>query len=295
MRLLIIIILLHRSLIVWSQENITKLELISISQLIQDDDRRFDLSGLECVDGKYYVIADKEWNNFIYEITFAQDNWFIASKISFSINEEELGMEALAYCNGLFYMANEDNGLIYSKGFTGKAAKLNLNFQFSGVKPWTWGNAGWEGLAIDCKQQIMYLAKERQPRMIYQLDMKSGEILDQFNIPETHSNDFSDIAFSEGYLYLLERNGNYITKVDPSKRKVITKGSYRHICSYPEPDGKLYNNSPFGMAEALILTQDEIWIGIDNNGMTVSNYARKTYNLQGNKPVILKFKRPEGF
>ena len=49
------------------------------------------------------------------------------------------------------------------------------------------------------------------------------------------------------------------------------------------------------MAEALLLTKDEIWIGLDNNGDEVTEHAKKTYQLQGREPVILKFKRPEGF
>jgi hypothetical protein len=49
------------------------------------------------------------------------------------------------------------------------------------------------------------------------------------------------------------------------------------------------------MAEALLLTSDEIWIGLDNNGLPFSDYAQKTYGLTGNSPVIIRFKRPAGF
>lgn len=295
MRLLIIVVFCALFQLGHAQNSIKELELISISQLVSNDERRFDLSGLVCIDNKYYIIADKQWNNFIYEIRFSKDYWYITGTIGFDVGEDELGMEALDFCGDAFYMANEDNGEIYSKTVNGKIRQLSLPFEAAGIKPGTWGNAGWEGLAVDCEQNIMYLAKERQPRFIVKVDLNTGDVLDSFNTPQNHSNDFSDLKYENGFLYLLERNGNYITKVNPVTHEVVAKYSYRHVCSVPEPDGKLYDDEKYGMAEALLMTPEEIWIGLDNNGHTVSKYAHRTYDLHGNKPVILKFNRPQGF
>jgi hypothetical protein len=105
--------------------------------------------------------------------------------------------------------------------------------------------------------------------------------------------DISDLKFESGFLYILERNQNLITKMDVSKMQVVNKVSYKETCSHPE--GKFYKGTPYGMAEALLLTPDEIWLGLDNNGLYFSDFATSTYGLTGNRPIILKFKRPEGF
>jgi hypothetical protein len=49
------------------------------------------------------------------------------------------------------------------------------------------------------------------------------------------------------------------------------------------------------MAEAFILTPDEIWIGFDNNGDPVSEYGKSLGLKEGNETAIIIFKRPRGF
>jgi hypothetical protein len=110
---------------------------------------------------------------------------------------------------------------------------------------------------------------------------------------EDSKGDISDLKFENGFLYVLERNDNLVVKLDANSLEVISKVSYKNTCSLRE--GKLYSNSKYGMAEALLLTSDEIWIGLDNNGLPFSDYAQKTYGLTGNSPVIIRFKRPAGF
>ena len=139
----------------------------------------------------------------------------------------------------------------------------------------------------------MYLTKERQPRDIISVDMNTWKIIDRFDIPQNESNDFSDAKYENGHLYILERNGNYISKINIDSKEVVEKYHYKHVASHPE--GKLFEPSKYGMAEALLLLDDEIWIGLDNNGLFVSQFAKETYQLKGNEPIILKFKRPKGF
>jgi len=274
----------------FTQSAFTELEVISLSQLQIENGLRFDLSGIVAINGKYYVNADKEQDNFIYEIGFQSNNWYLKSEISLNI-EEPLDLEAIDYCNGNFYLANEKSGNIYSKSISGKTITLPIDFKEE--KPWKWENAGWEGLANDCENNILYLVKERQPRKIFKVNLSDNKVVDIFNIPETESNDFADAKFENDYLYLLERNGNFVSKINPDTHEVMQKVSYRETCSNKE--GKLFAPSTFGMAESLLLTKEEIWIGVDNNGLEVSDYASKKYGIKGNHPVIIKFKRPEGF
>lgn len=295
MRYLIIIGLSICCHLAVGQNDYSQLELVSITQLKSFDERRFDLSGIVQVEDKYYIVADKNWNDFIYELKFYKDKWFAIEEKPFDLKGEALGQEALDYSNPLFYVANEDNGKIYTMASGQDPQELKIKFADANEDPSSWANAGWEGLAIDEERKTLYLVKEREPRYILTVNLATLNIVDKFDIPRSESSDFADAKFDNGYLYLLERNGNYITKINPQTHEVITKFSYKHICSSPPPNGKLYEPAKFGMAEALLMTPTEIWIGLDNNGKAVSPYARETYQLDGTQPVIIKFKRPSGF
>ena len=268
------------------------LELLSHAQLIPFDTNAFDLSGIVLHQKKCYVIADKRWNKFIYQIGFDNNQWTVVDQIPFS-SDYELDLEAIDQCNGTYYFADERSGKVFFKPQNGDFTAMEIDYTSIDIDPSSWKNAGWEGMAVDCERNLLYLTKERQPRFIVTVDLASKMALSKFNIPETESNDFADAKFENGHLYLLERNGNYIAKVDLSTRQVIEKYHYRHIASHP--DGKLFGPTKYGMAEALLLTPDEIWLGLDNNGDSVTPYARRTYQIEGTAPVILKFKRPDGF
>ena len=289
------LVLLFSCGLVSSQNDRTyaELNLKSVHQLVMTDTMDFDFSGIVQKGDSIYVIADKPWNTFIYSISVEEKNWKISNQRAIS-SSERFDLEAIDFFDGNFYLANEYTGSINCL----KPDKINIeilpiNFDAHGLAPHTWKNAGWEGLAIDENNRVMYLVKERQPRMIMAVDMNSWTIIEQFDIPQTESNDFSDAKFERGLLYLLERNGNYITKVNPSTKEVLDKFHYKHIASHPE--GKLYEPEKYGMAEALLLTDDEIWIGLDNNGLDASEHAKKTYQLYSKAPAILIFERPEDF
>ncbi|MCV9387529.1 SdiA-regulated domain-containing protein [Reichenbachiella ulvae] len=298
MRTVLLTYCLLISKLLMAQSSYEQLEMISIHQLEKEDTLRFDLSGIVEVDNRYFVISDKVWNRYIYEISLDQNKFNLVQSYFFNA-KFRLDLEAIDYCDGYFYLANEKNGGIYRLNKSdlfdgkGKLELIDIPFEDKQLKQTEWGNAGWEGLAINCENQILYLVKERQPRFILPYDNKSNQLLPEFDIPNTESNDFSDAKFENGFLYLLERNGNYISKIDPASGEVIDKKYYGHICSHPE--GKLFEPEKYGMAEALLLKENEIWIGLDNNGIQTSTHATNTYQIKGNNPVIIKFKRPKGF
>lgn len=270
-----------------------KLQLKSVYQLMMTDTLDFDFSGIVKSKDSIYVVADKPWNTFIYHIDFEAQKWLISKKRTIS-SDEKFDLEAIDYANGNFYLANEYTGSInILREGESNVEKLPIDFSKMDLDPGSWKNAGWEGLAVDETNEVLYLAKERQPRFILAVDMKNWTLTDQFDIPQTDSNDFSDLKFQDGFLYVLERNGNFVTKINPSTKEVVSKFHYKHIASHPS--GKLFEPGKYGMAEALLLTENEIWIGLDNNGLEVSDFARETYNLNDKAPVILIFDRPEGF
>ena len=145
---------------------------------------------------------------------------------------------------------------------------------------------------MDCKNNVLYLAKERQPRFIIVYELENEQVTDIISFPDQEG-DISDLKIENGFLYILERNANYVTKMDLSTQQIVSRMSYKNTCSHQ--DGKLYDNSKYGMGEALLLTPEEIWIGLDNNGLPFSDHAQNTYGLSGTQPVLIRFKRPKGF
>ncbi|MGI9545023.1 MAG: SdiA-regulated domain-containing protein [Cyclobacteriaceae bacterium] len=267
------------------------LELVGISQLDSSYTTRFDLSGIVKVEDSFYVVADKSWNNYVYRIEFSSRNWKLVDSTAFNLTQGD--WEGIDFCPGQqFYLADESNNRAYILNEKGHAIKIYDYLQDQWPNSWQ-ENAGFESLAIDCENQILYLAKERGPRFIFELPLNGGQISETFNFTEEYSNDFADMKFEKGHLYMLERNGNYVTKLDPKTKMVVARASYRPIgIEGPE---RLYEPSKYGMAEALLITDTEIWVGLDNNGLEASNYAQERFGLKGRNPAIIKFKRPPGF
>ncbi|MCC5927609.1 MAG: esterase-like activity of phytase family protein [Cyclobacteriaceae bacterium] len=271
-----------------------ELRLVKVMQLSNDYTLQFDLSGIVQNDqGDWYVIADKNWDRYMYRIDTAGNCWHITDKVPLPHTSAKIDFEAVDFCNGWYYFSDEEDNSVW-RFKENLWEEVTIPYEKIGVDPAQWkGNTGLEGLAVDCDNEILYLAKEREPRFIFSINLKNGEITQPFDIPQTHSNDFSDLKFENGYLYAIERNGNYIAKIDPIRRELIDKVSYRST-STPE-QGRLYAGAKYGMAEALLLLDDYIVIGLDNNGLPVADFAEELYDISGIHPVLLFFERPEGF
>ncbi len=276
-----------------------KLEFIpqfSIKQLSSEKNERFDLSGMVNFHGKLLVIADKDWDKFIYQIN---DNTETFSYSSFQelCPDFNIDIEGIDYSNNRFYLIEEYTSDVYEV-FIGscKMRKLDIPWEKFGIDRSNWGNAGFEGIAIDGVNQILYLAKEREPRNIFRVDLKTMDISEPFKaqLAEGGGHDISDMKYENGYLYIMERGLGQITRINiETKEKVSVSYQY-----FDYKDGKrlFQNENPqFGMTEAFAFIKNEIWIGIDNNGNPVSEYGKSIGLKEGNKTAILIFKRPIGF
>lgn len=272
--------------------NYPQLEFLELKQFPPSiKKKKFDLSGLvQGSDGIVYTISDKDSYPFIYTIDWKKKSLNEYTSLGIS---DKLDIEAIDICDGTFYVTNEKTDKFYAikKGEPTKTLNVDLSGQTTGSSIFQ-GNSGFEGLAIDCPKQIMYATKEMLPRYILTIDMKTGKVLKNWNIPETDSFDFNDAKFENGYLYLLERTGMVVAKVDPKTEKVIQKYSYQNMEKEP---GYLFGPANHNIGEALMLTKDEIWVGFDNNGLKASEKSQKELGLKGRDPLIMRFKRPEGF
>lgn len=220
-----------------------------------------------------------------------------------------LDLEGISTCEGDIYLINElprDVLKVSQKARTLEKLPLEL----SGYPQLKDGgnNAGFEGITVDCENKIMYLAKEREPRQILVVDLKTMKLMDHWDVPTSNRGgqrvinpwngenvveiqpDFADLAFDRGFLYALERNTFEIAKIDPKTKTVVNR------VSYWQTEKPLYEHfEPFGLAEALILTKDQILIGFDNNGEFLSTNVQREYKKKGHGGTIARFKRPSDF
>ena len=272
------------------EHGLKELDLESI-HVLENYQQAFDLSGIAKIEQDYYVVSDNQFSKQLYQIQLRPSNFHISDSISLQY-EPVSDIEAIDYCEDRsVFFTNEVNNHVYLFA-DGQNKKVFDSSQLNKHLALDWGtNKGLEGIAVDCENLILYLAKEREPRFILAYDLRSNEIISMAQ--KDNMGDISDLKYQDGYLYILERKDNIISKMDVKTMQVVQRVSYKKTCSHPE--GKLYSGTPYGMAEALLLTHNEVWSGLDNDCVPFSEHASRTYGLTGKNPVILRFKRPEGF
>ncbi len=286
-----------------------------------------ELSGL-AVQGKHLVlVADDKEDHYLYKATLAGKRYAITKLLDLNRIEgftayldslqgearvpekdRRIDFEGIAVCGKKTYLINERVRQVVVVEDEKKISRLPLDFD--GYKPLFDGgpNAGFEGVTVDCATDTLYVAKEREPRQIFVVDLKTQQLTKNFDVPASDRSgqkvidpftgkglfdvgpDFSDLAFDGGFLYVLERNTYEVTKLDAKTFAVLAR------VSYFKTEKPLYETGePFGQAEALRLSPDEIMIGVDNNGTPLTHFATKTYGVSGKVGVIMTFKRPKGF
>ncbi len=273
-----------------------KLKQNGVKQFEQDKNERFDLSGICEFENKIFVVGDKIWNNFIYRVDIGTNSFKIeAEKIL--CPDRKIDFEGIDVYMNKFFLINEwyDNVLMLTDSC--KLKDINIEWERAGINNKDWGNKGLEGIAFDSKNGFLYLAKEREPRRIFRINLKTGIIGEPFKkvlANQTIGYDISDMKYENGYLYILERSSGTVIRIDVKTNKTFSY-SFQHIV-YKNGERIFKNSTPqYGMAEALLLTKNEIWIGLDNNGDPVSKYGKSLGLKEGNNTVILIFERPEGF
>lgn len=281
-----------------------------------------EISGLALKGNDLLFVGDKLSDRSIYKVRFENNRFFsknyldiskldghnsyFASALLFKhggrVIKSPFDLEGISYCSDNFYLANEQARHIL-KVNNKKIEKIDLDFteifkKFGTELKDISTNAGFEGLTVDCKNQILYVAQERQPRAIIVVDLKEKKPVDIFVTPGKKvgevSPDYTDLFFENGFLYILERNFHKIDKVDPKTKKVIASFSYGHTDSLHLK--KIYDTGkPYGIAEGLTMNNELIYIGIDNNKSKLSKEAQEKFGVEGNFSSILIYKRPSGF
>ena len=163
-----------------------------------------ELSGLLLKDNELLFVADKLSNRAIYKVRQESDRFFYNNYIDISklqghtsyftkallfkhggrMVKSPFDLEGLTFCEDNFYLANEQTRHIL-KVNTKSVTKLEISFDEIFKKLGTplesiSTNAGFEGIAIDCPNKILYVAQEREPRAIIVIDLKTLIPIDIF-------------------------------------------------------------------------------------------------------------------
>jgi hypothetical protein len=276
-----------------------------------------EISGAAFIQGRLHVVADGPQDLGIYAVHQMGDRFELQAHLDLGTltgyrdylaaletdaavpaKDRLIDLEGLCSCGRTIYLTNERARQVLRVN-AGKVELLPIDFR--GFKEVQEGgsNAGFEGVAVDCTRDLMYVAKERSPREIFTVQMTDWKVLRTDEVEPLAASagkaagvapDFSDLAFDQGHLYVLERSARQITKVDPAGMRVVARFSYERA------ERGLYDADPrFGLAEGLALSSSQVVLGFDNNGAQLPAAASERFGVLGNPSAIIYFKRPRGF
>lgn len=179
------------------------------------DDHGLDVdepSDLAFLDGKLFAVSDR--HSKIYEITTTGD---VADALDVAAQD----LEALAAVGGgTFAIADERDDKIW---FVDPHGERLHAFEIAGVDD---GNSGIEGLAFD-ERGHLFVAKEKDPARIYELDAEGRELA-RTNIDVE---DLSALAWHGGQLYALSDAEHALYRLDTDLTAIA---AWRLPVAHPE-------------------------------------------------------------
>jgi len=264
-------------------------------------EERFDLSGVVALNdeirksfglkGDVLLVNDRA--PIIYEGTFQGNEIHIQPWQTLG----ELGktdFEDIAIHKNTIYVANEYPPSVYVLNMVeGKINTLIINFSeaLSGndvamaMTPWF----GIEGIAVT--DSFIFLAKEMPVFGLFRFERDQPLKGKLETLRPTTTGSQTSLRVTDG-IYTLNRETKEIVKMNSqlepqahfSFKKTLEDPRFNYICK--DSEGKVHDE--WSTAEALEFTDNQIWIGLDNNGETLK--AGKE-----SRAVLLGFKRPKDF
>ena len=259
--------------------------------------KQFDLSGFGTYKGKKICIADKLWTTDIYYFDTTSNGEFLLSICAKGLDStsSKCDIEAVDTYNDRLVISAEIENQIFIQNDKGEFELLPADFTKveSDLSKWGASNAGIEGFAVDSQNNTIYFAKERDPRRLFSYDITKNEFHTDFDdVIKGDDGNISDMQYLDGYLYILDRANCLVVRLDVNTKEK-TQYSFR---KYSNNGKEHIYTAKFGMAEALLVTDDAIFIGFDNNNAPVSKYGEEIGLKPGSRlPSIFVFKRPQGF
>jgi hypothetical protein len=290
-------------------------------------DRGMEISGFRKLGSSLLIVADDVTDTFIYQADQAKSRFKISNYLDLKQlmgwedvlksarnsaqnfgNNSYIDLEGIEVCGQEIFLVNERARqvwrIINRKTIENVRIKWGKYLSEIGGKP----NAGFEGVAVDCGKKRLYVAKERSKSFILEVDLESGRVLRKITIPKSNRSgrkvinwkngkslfkigaDIADLKIKDGFLYALTRNSYEIVKIELSTGKIRGRVSY-----FLSENGLYDSGEPFGLAEALDIVGNDIYVGFDNNGSPLGGRAAASYGISGDVGIFGVFDRPKDF
>ena len=261
-------------------------------------DHGHQISGAYGMQNYFFAVNDKD--PVIYQLNFVvgQSGKKVTTLVPYKKLEELYGyyayaksipgnkkfdLEGVTSCsnNGmLFYLVNEKTGDILrvdSKNLT----KLNINYDNYPDFNYDLGNDGFMGVTADCANNKLYVAKLKNPNIVFEVDLIQGRVVRQFNMStgSDSEDDISDLFFKNGQLYVLQKNITSIAVVDPTIKNsnfVTKRLDYSSMSDLTKID-------EIGIAEGLVVQNSSVFLFLDQRKVNKANDDRS-------KDVIVELK-----
>jgi uncharacterized protein YjiK len=188
---------------------------------------------------------------------------------------------------GNLYISEESKRDVFRSSPDGKKVD-RLLIDLSSVKRFFSSdpNASFEGIAIGGGK--LYLANERETPRVIVVDLPTLKVLDSFFVDSDGfafgGPHYSDLAFADGHLFILDRNHRCILEVDPEQKRVLAEYSFGQMEVAEEVAYKTIY--PTGTMEGLAIDPQYFWLVTDNNGLPRFKYPRDI------RPTLFRCSRP---
>ena len=259
---------------------------------------RFDASGLLWREGKLLTVNDR--GSELFEIALRDNRTADLLPTKFfpqAAMIKAAGAKTSRFdCEGLamdrasrIYLCEESQRGIYRSSADGKTVEL-LPIDWTPVARYFKGgiNASFEGIAIGGEK--LYVANERDAPRIIVVDLQTLRVESSFAVSSAGfafgGPHYSDLAFFEGKLFVLDRNHRCILEVDPSTEKVLAE--YRFGQMEMAEEFAYITDYPTGTMEGLAVDEEFFWLVTDNNG------RGRFKDREDFRPTLFRCKRPPG-
>lgn len=189
--------------------------------------------------------------------------------------------------SGNIYICEEAQRLIFRASPDGGTIEA-LPIDWSAARKYFLGgaNASFEGVAVGGGK--LFVANERENPRVLVVDLETKQLEETFFVDSLGfaigGPHYSDLAYYDGSLFVLDRNHRCILEVDPKARKVVAEHSFGTM--EISNDHAYVTEYPTGTMEGLAVDDKYFWLVTDNNGL--GRFAAKS----DIRPTLFRCVRP---
>jgi len=292
-----------------ASDKLPELELMESWRI--ESTERFDFSGLVLlnpslrkkfrIEGDFMMVSDR--SPFIWLGTKRPDRIDLKSWVDLRTAHQGIfDLEALDTFRDKIYVANEPDGVVFEVDMSSQTNLVQIELIHPPVdlskinEPHRINRKfGIESMAVT--KDFIYMAKEKDALSVFEIPL-AGLLRKKEKLrilSRTASGSQTDMKIRNNNFYILDREGRRLVKTQIPFKSESSVSFLKTIqgenFNYFVRDENGLDHPEWSTAEALDLTDEHIYIGLDNNGLNL----RGPKNSVERRASLLMFKRPKGF